>query len=55
MFANSKMMENFPVPIDWLSSNELHMDLFYTADEKGYIDYPVYEAIDKEINHISPL
>jgi N-ethylmaleimide reductase len=25
-------------------STDLHMDLFYTADEKGYTDYPVYKA-----------
>ncbi len=26
----------------WPLSSELHMDLFYTADEKGYTDYPVH-------------
>ncbi len=25
-------------------STELHMDLFYTADEKGYTDYPSYKS-----------
>jgi len=25
-------------------SQELHMDLFYTADEKGYTDYPVFKV-----------
>ncbi len=25
-------------------STDLHMDLFYTSDEKGYTDYPVYKA-----------
>jgi len=29
---------------DWLLSQNLHMDLFYTADEKGYTDYPVYKS-----------
>jgi N-ethylmaleimide reductase len=28
---------------DWPMSQDLHMDLFYTADEKGYTDYPVYK------------
>jgi N-ethylmaleimide reductase len=28
---------------DWPLSEELNMDLFYTADEKGYTDYPVYK------------
>ena len=27
----------------WELSKELHMDLFYTADEKGYTDYPVFK------------
>ena len=27
----------------WPLSQNLHMDLFYTADEKGYTDYPVYQ------------
>ncbi len=27
---------------DWALSTELHMDLFYTADEKGYTDYPKF-------------
>jgi len=29
----------------WPLSRELKMDLFYTADEKGYTDYPVYTEI----------
>jgi N-ethylmaleimide reductase len=29
---------------DWPLSQELHMDLFYTADEKGYTDYPIYKS-----------
>jgi N-ethylmaleimide reductase len=28
---------------DWQLSNDLKMDLFYTADEKGYTDYPIYK------------
>jgi len=28
---------------DWPLSEELKMDLFYAADEKGYTDYPVYK------------
>jgi N-ethylmaleimide reductase len=27
----------------WALSKDLHMNLFYTADEKGYINYPVYK------------
>lgn len=30
---------------NWSLSNELHTDLFYTADKKGYTDYPVSEKI----------
>jgi N-ethylmaleimide reductase len=29
---------------NWALSADLHMDLFYTADEKGYTDYPVHKA-----------
>jgi N-ethylmaleimide reductase len=29
---------------DWPLSQDLHRDLFYTADEKGYTDYPVYKG-----------
>jgi len=29
---------------NWLLSLELHMDLFYSADEKGYTDYPVHKT-----------
>jgi N-ethylmaleimide reductase len=29
---------------NWPLSQDLKMDLFYTADEKGYTDYPVYKA-----------
>ena len=28
---------------NWPLSEELHMDLFYTVDEKGYTDYPIYK------------
>ena len=28
---------------DWPLSQNLKMDLFYTADEKGYTDYPIYK------------
>ncbi|MEP7377900.1 MAG: alkene reductase [Chitinophagaceae bacterium] len=28
---------------NWPLSKELHMDLFYSADDKGYTDYPVYQ------------
>jgi N-ethylmaleimide reductase len=29
---------------NWPLSTDLKMDLFYTADEKGYTDYPPYKA-----------
>ena len=29
---------------NWPLSQDLKMDLFYTADEKGYTDYPIYKA-----------
>ncbi len=29
---------------DWPLSQNLQMDLFYSADEKGYTDYPIFEA-----------
>jgi N-ethylmaleimide reductase len=28
---------------DWPLSQNLHMNLFYTADEKGYTDYPIHK------------
>ncbi len=34
----------------WPLSQNLKMDLFYTADEKGYTDYPFYKAINNEEN-----
>jgi N-ethylmaleimide reductase len=30
---------------NWPLSKDLHMDLFYTADEKGYTDYPIYKNV----------
>jgi N-ethylmaleimide reductase len=32
---------------DWPLSQDLKMDLFYSADEKGYADYPVYQRLKK--------
>jgi len=29
---------------NWTLSKDLHMDLFYTADEKGYTDYPYFKV-----------
>ncbi len=29
---------------NWPLSKDLHQDLFYSADEKGYTDYPFYKA-----------
>jgi N-ethylmaleimide reductase len=29
---------------DWPLPQDLKMDLFYTADEKGYTDYPIYKS-----------
>jgi N-ethylmaleimide reductase len=29
---------------NWTLSQDLRMDLFYTADEKGYTDYPFYQV-----------
>jgi N-ethylmaleimide reductase len=29
---------------DWAISQELHQDMFYTADAKGDTDYPVYDT-----------
>jgi N-ethylmaleimide reductase len=34
---------------NWSLSNDLKMDLFYSADEKGYTDYPVHTAIASSI------
>jgi N-ethylmaleimide reductase len=38
---NPDLVERFKN--NWPLSQELHMDLFYSADEKGYTDYPVYK------------
>ena len=35
---------------NWPLSQTLNKDLFYTADEKGYTDYPFYKAISNEKN-----
>ena len=29
---------------NWSLSKDMHMDLFYTADEAGYTDYPIYST-----------
>jgi N-ethylmaleimide reductase len=34
---------------NWSISSDLKMDLFYSADEKGYTDYPVHKAIASSI------
>jgi N-ethylmaleimide reductase len=34
---------------NWPLSQDLKMDLFYTAGEKGYTDYPIYEEVKKPI------
>lgn len=39
---NPDLVERFKK--DWTLSQELHQDMFYTADEKGYTDYPVYNT-----------
>jgi N-ethylmaleimide reductase len=33
---------------DWPLSQDLHMDLFYTADENGYTNYSIHQAAKKE-------
>lgn len=38
---NPDLVERFKN--NWPLSKDLNMELFYTADEKGYTDYPVYE------------
>ena len=40
---NPDLVERFKN--DWPLSVDLKMDLFYTADEKGYTDYPYYEML----------
>jgi N-ethylmaleimide reductase len=39
---NPDLVERFKN--DWTLSQDLYMDLFYTADEKGYTDYPIHKA-----------
>jgi len=39
---NPDLVERFKN--NWALSKDLHMDLFYTADEKGYTDYPFYSV-----------
>jgi N-ethylmaleimide reductase len=39
---NPDLVERFKN--NWPLSNDLKMDLFYSADENGYTDYPVYSA-----------
>jgi N-ethylmaleimide reductase len=39
---NPDLVERFKN--NWALSQNLKMDLFYTADEKGYTDYPLYKA-----------
>jgi len=38
---NPDLVERFEN--DLALSTDLHMDMFYTADEKGYVDYPVFQ------------
>ena len=39
---NPDLVERFKN--NWPLSQDLKMDLFYTADEKGYTDYPFHKA-----------
>jgi N-ethylmaleimide reductase len=39
---NPDLVERFKN--NWELSRDLKMDLFYTADDKGYTDYPLYKA-----------
>jgi N-ethylmaleimide reductase len=39
---NPDLVERFKN--NWILSQDLKMDLFYTADEKGYTDYPLHKA-----------
>jgi len=39
---NPDLVERFKN--NWPLSQDLNMDLFYSADEKGYTDYPRYKA-----------
>jgi N-ethylmaleimide reductase len=40
---NPDLVERFNK--NWTLSQDLHKDLFYTADEKGYTDYPFFESV----------
>ncbi len=40
--CNPDLVERFKM--NWPLSTDLHQDLFYTATEKGYTDYPVYDT-----------
>lgn len=40
---NPDLVERFKN--NWPLSQDLNMDLFYTADEKGYTDYPFYKIV----------
>jgi len=40
--CNPDLVERFKN--NWPLSQDLKMDLFYTPDEKGYTDYPLYQA-----------
>lgn len=40
--SNPDLVEKFKN--NWPLSEDLNMDLFYTGDEKGYTDYPVYKG-----------
>ncbi len=42
LLYNPDLVERFNN--DYPLSDNLNMDLFYTADEKGYTDYPLYKA-----------
>ena len=39
---NPDLIERFEH--NWPLAKDLNMDLFYSADEKGYTDYPEYRA-----------
>ncbi len=43
---NPDLVERFKN--NWPMSQELHMDLFYSADEKGYTDYPAHKVLSAE-------
>jgi len=44
---NPDLVERFKN--NWPLSQNLKMDLFYSADEKGYTDYPLYEMLIETI------